>query len=215
MLTHPDQRMYNNLMVLHDFYSFLKKLSQSDERVSRHFLNMLDHLMLKIKRGDPKKKTLKHHCFFANESQALDLLVALSEMRRLQDLKEMIKYVFPASLDWHTATDKYDPLPELEKDGKVKNEEFNWRTRVKSNRAFSDHLYNRVVASRDAVMNKKKSSNKKQSSGGVSSSQTNEYVGEDLNTFYKGDSLQYLLQFFRNLGEHWVKLLVTDSDLTT
>lgn len=228
---------YADMMLVHNFYEMLKKLSrvvggghewfcvasngqqlkevERDERVSRHFMNCLNHFMTHLKRGDLKLQSVKSHCFFLSSSQMLDLIDDVSELAGHNGFDVYRGEVFQAHANWKSSFDQFDLLnPQLQEVG------FNWRVRLnRSPRRDPLDRSTYMITGGNTAMGRYVETNRKNNMDGLQpasstvASHSTQYSHS--RTLYEGGSLQSLAKLIRNIRAHWVNTRNSPYDLRT
>lgn len=212
--------IFCDTVLVHDFYVFLLKLCrtgdaryrwlkvaedskecrevEADERVSRDFMNRLDHLMRALLSGRLSLKSAKHHCFFMDSSQVLLMLQVFTEINHnniYSKCKEadLQQYILHKTKNVHDYFDKMEDVALLrESESGVLH--YDWRVRLAgpADELVETELQKLVRKSRDENM-------KRMTGASGSSFHTYGTPG----TFYKPDSPCSLVMLIRNLRVHW------------
>lgn len=180
---------------------------EQDRRVSRNFLNLLQHLMDNIRLSLISMSTLFYHPFFLEPSQIIHLLEDASEVfdestttNKIAEAQQYRDFVFPTDLNWRDTRDEVDTYqsyhPEADKG-------YDWRVRVYSNKAAGIHpnkIEKLIMDHRAAFRHKTRSNSSSKSSSALTASQNSVKIACN----YRGESLKSLMGILRNISVNWM-----------
>lgn len=220
--SNPLYHKYCDTMLVYGLYMFLLKLCYSseatckwmkvavnarelsevdaDQRVSRDFLNRLDHMMTALFRGKLTLESAKHHCFFMDPSQVLLMLQVFTEIPHQITNKfvrefELQRYILHKTMDTHLYYDGMEE-PAVLSDSKAGLPLYDWRVRLGSPVGAAMETELQAYVRKNRVENRI-------TAAARSAGSTSTYTFGTQNTFYNPCSPYSLVKMVRNLRVHW------------